>query len=125
MLTSLVLRCFLLLALLLNGLMAAHAALHLPMPLQEQSVQEMATDRAAEGCHNMADRSAQDEQTQGLAMPADCCKGGVCQCICAAQALVTAAELPLSPLAPASIRLALPRFYPSLDPAPILRPPIA
>ncbi len=122
MFASLFLRCFLLLALLLNGLVAAHATVQLPMQVPAQ---EMAADMAHEGCHDMGDMSAEDEQPQTKALHADCCKGGVCQCVCATQASAAGAELQLSPVPPVLLQAALPTVYRSVDLALILRPPIA
>lgn len=110
-----------LLALLLNGLVVAHAAVKLPEP-----VAKMASSMVHEDCHDMAGMSVDDAQSSHpQAAHADCCKGGVCQCACAAQAANADAALLLSPVPSSQLQASLPTAYRSVDLALILRPPIA
>lgn len=124
--TSLFMRCFMLLALLLNGLVVAHAAVKLPEPVQAMAA-EVSSEMAHEGCHDMpmADMAAHDEpSSQPQSLHADCCKA-VCQCACAAQASSAETDLLLSPVPSSHLQASLPTAYRSVDLAPILRPPIA
>ncbi|MDQ8036385.1 MAG: CopL family metal-binding regulatory protein [Pedobacter sp.] len=128
--SSLLFRCFLLLALLLNGLAAAHAAVKLPPEPVQKAEAEAAV--AHEDCHDMAmqghEAGAEDMSPapdQSGHQHADCCKGGVCQCVCATQASSAETNLLLSPVPSSHLQASLPTAYRSVDLALILRPPIA
>jgi hypothetical protein len=120
-----VFRLFLMLALLLNGLVAAHAAVGhalMQMPAAEKGCHDMpAHEQASSGLSSGHHSGHSTEPHAG----SSCCQGPVCNCACALQ-------LPVSPLAlnvPASwqpLRLAQPaERWLSLPPSLILRPPIA
>lgn len=132
-------RLFLMLALLLNGLLTAHAAVgHALMALPVQSAPAVKAAVAVEGgeesCHDMAGHAASDAVAPDP-MPdpglhdhhngSSCCQGTVCNCACAVQ-------LPVSPSLVSTVSRwqALPlagrvEAYLSVTPSLILRPPIA
>lgn len=127
-------RFFLILALLLNGLVTAHAAAaHAGMALPVAAMSAAAA-AAEEGCHDMAAHNAvsdapvrESPHSQGHDHHGglSCCQGTVCNCACALQlpvspSVVMRASL-WQPVPPASIVDA----YLSVTPSLILRPPIA
>lgn len=133
-------RLFLMLALLLNGLVSAHAAVAhalMSLPAAAPAMQSTAVSVAKaaameEGCHDMAGHAASDMPATSHAQTApdhprasSCCQGTVCNCACALQLplgppafAVTASWQPL-PVAQAA------DAWLSITPSLILRPPIA
>ncbi|MGH8491815.1 MAG: CopL family metal-binding regulatory protein [Moraxellaceae bacterium] len=137
-------RIVLMLALLLNGLSVAHAAvahglmqmpvaqslMHESMPLHQSM--ENGAAMAMDDCHEMAEHAASDNASNdsGMADKAPhkamaCCQGAVCNCACALQMPISFSAIALQVHAQSVQAVALANSYRSIDLSRILRPPIA
>lgn len=132
-------RIFLMLALLLNGLAVAHAAVGhalMQMPATHEAslvVMGMAMDAGdamtmGEGdCHEMAehapalDASSDNTLHKGMA----CCQGAVCNCACALQMPVSVSAIAVHVHGQSMPPGMATDSYRSIDLSLILRPPIA
>lgn len=130
-------RVFLMLALMLNGLAAAHAAVGhalMQMPVLKTAAVGIAQEA---GCHDMHHGdAAQDPVLQDHAAPektpdslkhkgSSCCQGSVCNCACAMQMPVSLSGVADFPRWQSLQSAHVPAGYLSVDPSLILRPPIA
>lgn len=112
---SLVMRVFLILALMLNGIMAAQAAVLHALPEPAQSMESM-------HCHEDAEAA---KPKPGKAHLAECCKAGVCACACISPGMA-ASSGSMGLLSPVVKALRLPpSLYISQIPPQPLRPPTA
>ena len=80
------LRVLLILSLLLNGFGSAMASTTMTMPAMPLASQEQAT-QSAPPCHDMATMdhamdASPEQAPQGKHPVPDCCKSGLCQCVC-------------------------------------------
>lgn len=132
-------RVFLMLALLLNGLAVAHAAvghalMQMPEPHEASALSMgmgMAMDEGdamGEGdCHEMAehtpalDASSESPPHKGMA----CCQGAVCNCACALQMPVSVSAIAVHVHGQSVQPGMATNSYRSIDLSLILRPPIA
>lgn len=132
-------RIFLMLALLLNGLVVAHAAVGhevmsralTPMPVtqtmhKDMSVQDHGAVMGMSDCHERAeDMPVADSPDSTPHKGMTCCQGPVCNCSCALQLPVSFSPIAMhSHWQSVQITLAA-NSYRSIDPSLLLRPPIA
>lgn len=125
------LRVVLVLSLLLNGLGSAMASAKMTMPAMPATAQERVATAPAASCHDMAamDRAAAaapEQAPQGKHPQPDCCKSGLCQCVCAHAAQFASPAMPALGFDGMRARLAQPMRSSHADPAlpHLIRPPI-
>lgn len=116
------LRCLLILLLMANGILAAHAGSRHERPALPE-----AADVSAPSCHEAVPAEAEAAPASAAAAQEtpSCCQGGGCACVCVAP--VTLRGPLATPLVPAAVRAAPPALslYRSCPLSLPLRPPIA